>query len=536
MTKTTTTRGKEAQEKERIKDDGAINDEDEAKMMMIKEVVRDACEEGGYTLRRRRNSSRVNECTTTETTKGGEGGGGGSYRVSLEEQILILSTSSSEIKFDVDDFLRRLVHEVKEYARPPTSNFHVGAACLTNRGNIFLGVNVEVEKCALNRSVHAEQCMIMNAMVGIRNAELEEYRRKEKMKGGKTTKEEREKERRKEHKSNNNNNNESNEEEEKEKIVKIAITHAPCGHCRQFMNELRDAKDIQILLPGMAAMRLEELLPKAFGPLDLEVPGDEEHREERIKRRKSEGSDAIVVDEEKVHVRTLLLDGCPPNPRDRDGLGTMEKFCKLMREALEDGRIRFGQHSFGNLEEEALIFAAIEELAHTMAHSYAPYTDSPCAIAIPAEDRWKTGDKISGMRFYFGASVECAAYNPSMTPMHAMQVALHCTPFRPSSYKRSSPAYGHIGTRPLFWSRRRCPISIYVFGFRDAKISYAETLKKEFEDIARRCDTDYAPHFIMKEILFDRHMFSVEDPHAVIVREYERIRSRFVEVLDWYSL
>ena len=91
-------------------------------MMMIKEVVRDACEEGGYTLRRN-SSLGVNECTTTETTKGGEGGGGegSSYRVSLEEQILILSSSSSEIKFDVDDFLRRVVHEVKEYARPPTS-------------------------------------------------------------------------------------------------------------------------------------------------------------------------------------------------------------------------------------------------------------------------------------------------------------------------------------------------------------------------------------------------------------------------------
>jgi hypothetical protein len=28
----------------------------------------------------------------------------------------------------------------------------------------------------------------------------------------------------------------------------------------------------------------------------------------------------------------------------------------------------------------------------------------------------------------------------------------------------------------------------------------------------------------------------VEDPQDVIVREYERIRSMFVEVLDWYSL
>ena len=120
MIDTTKTRGKEEEKKERTDEDETKDDEDEAKMMTIKEVVRDACEEGGYALRRRNSSLGVNECTTTETTKGGEGEGGSSYGVSLEEQILILSTSSSEIKFDVDDFLRRLVHEVKEYARPPT--------------------------------------------------------------------------------------------------------------------------------------------------------------------------------------------------------------------------------------------------------------------------------------------------------------------------------------------------------------------------------------------------------------------------------
>ena len=88
------------------------------------------------------------------------------------------------------------------------------------------------------------------------------------------------------------------------------------------------------------------MLTTAFGPLDLEVPGDEEHRKERIKRRKSEASDAIIVGEkdEKVRVRTLLLDGCPPTRRDRDGLGTMEKFYKVVRKAVKDGRIDENHH------------------------------------------------------------------------------------------------------------------------------------------------------------------------------------------------
>ena len=78
----TKARGKEEEKKERTDEDETKDDEDEAKMMMSKEVVRDACEEGGYTVRRN-SSLGVNECTTTETTKGGEGGEGSSYGVSL---------------------------------------------------------------------------------------------------------------------------------------------------------------------------------------------------------------------------------------------------------------------------------------------------------------------------------------------------------------------------------------------------------------------------------------------------------------------
>jgi len=424
----------------------------DTKAAVVKELVREACEENGYRLESSVVAKKLE--SFSEKTKNGVTA--------------------------IEDFLRLAVHEVKEYARPPTSNFHVGAACLTTRGNIFFGVNVEVEKCALNRSVHAEQCMIMNA--------------KFHLDGASWTK---------------NNGRVGTGNDEKEKITKIAITHAPCGHCRQFMNELRDAKDIQILLPGMEATRLEELLPKAFGPLDLEVPGDEEHREDRIKRRKSEGSAAIVVDDEEktVHVRTLLLDGCPPNPRDPDGLGVVEKFCKLLREATDEGK-KMGK--FDDVPEcQTFAIRVFEKLAYTMAHSYAPYTDSPCAIAIPV---FNSGDGT--VDFHFVASAECAAYNPSMTPMHAMQVALHCTPSRPPSYKKSSPEYENIENRPILWSQGHAELPIFVFGFGDAKISYTETLKKEFEDISRRHGSDGTASpigFRVHDFRFDRHAFDRED-------------------------
>ena len=442
--------------------------------VVVKSLVREACEENGYKLPGRWKKD--------------------------------IASAFGKDDANEDALLRLVVHEAKEYARPPTSNFHVGAACCTNRGNVFVGVNVEVEKCALHRSIHAEQCMIMNAKFhmdgGLEKCDDDDDDDKEK-----------------------------ENQKEKEKIVKIAITHAPCGHCRQFINELRDARDILILLPGMDATPFGALLPYAFGPLDLEVPGDEEHRKERIKRRKSEASDAIIVGEkdEKVRVRTLLLDGCPPNPRDRDGLGTMEKFYKVVRKAVKDGRIE-GNHHHG-VEHAATTI--IEKLAHTMAHSYAPYTDSPCAIAIPVRC---DESEIGRVHWHFASSVECAAYNPSMTLTHAIQVALHCSSSRPQSYRISSEKYNPASheTRPILWNTSFSgDVDVFVFGFRDAKISYTETLEKEIKDIAKhyRDGKEIVPSVRVNEILFDRHGFDDdEDNETAIITEFNRILKRFSAV------
>ena len=38
-------------------------------------------------------------------------------------------------------------------------------------------------------------------------------------------------------------------------IEAIAVSAPPCGHCRQFLYEFSDGRDIQILLAGSAADR-----------------------------------------------------------------------------------------------------------------------------------------------------------------------------------------------------------------------------------------------------------------------------------------
>ena len=90
----------------------------------------------------------------------------------------------------------------QKYAIPPTSRFYVGAAALGASGAVFLGVNVEFPGLPLNASVHAEQFALVTAL-------------------------------------------RANET----RLVAIATTAAPCGHCRQFMNELRHASELCCVIP-----------------------------------------------------------------------------------------------------------------------------------------------------------------------------------------------------------------------------------------------------------------------------------------------
>jgi cytidine deaminase len=117
-----------------------------------------------------------------------------------------------------------LLAAAAKLARPPISNFHVGAVARGLSGKLYSGANVEFAGEALSFTVHAEQSAVANAW----------------MSG-------------------------------EEGIDLIAVTAAPCGYCRQFLNELTTADRLIISIVPGETKTLRELLPSAFGPRDLEI-------------------------------------------------------------------------------------------------------------------------------------------------------------------------------------------------------------------------------------------------------------------------
>lgn len=137
-----------------------------------------------------------------------------------------IDTLCDTYNIDLDTLLRSCLPLASELAIAPISQFYVGAIALgvdkAGQTQFYFGANVEFANQALGLVVHAEQSAINNAWLN----------------GAK-------------------------------QIIKIAISDAPCGHCRQFMNELVKANELAILLPT-SRFKLTELLPHSFGPKDLE--------------------------------------------------------------------------------------------------------------------------------------------------------------------------------------------------------------------------------------------------------------------------
>ena len=119
--------------------------------------------------------------------------------------------------------LERLA-EAESYARPALSGFRVGAVVRGTSGAVYLGANIEFRGESLGQTVHAEQAALANAFM-----------------------------------------------HDERGVEAIAVSAAPCGHCRQFLFEFVGGRDIEILVPGQPAIALSALLPKPFGPQDLNV-------------------------------------------------------------------------------------------------------------------------------------------------------------------------------------------------------------------------------------------------------------------------
>ncbi|KAJ0254200.1 Cytidine deaminase 1 [Hirschfeldia incana] len=152
-----------------------------------------------------------------------------SFVISPEEA----ESAANELGVSVLQLLPSLVNPAKSYARPPISKFHVGAVGLGSSGRIFLGVNVEFPGLPLHHSIHAEQFLVTNLTLN-----------------------------------------------DERHLRHFAVSAAPCGHCRQFLQEIRDAPEIKLVItdPNAAAdpdadsdgfLRLGSILPHRFGPEDL---------------------------------------------------------------------------------------------------------------------------------------------------------------------------------------------------------------------------------------------------------------------------
>lgn len=110
------------------------------------------------------------------------------------------------------------------YSYAPLSKFYVGAIVRGLSGKLYFGANVEFDGVQLGQTVHAEQSAISHAW----------------MKG-------------------------------EQGVADITINYSPCGHCRQFMNELSTANELKIQLPKREGQPLHYYLPESFGPSDLGI-------------------------------------------------------------------------------------------------------------------------------------------------------------------------------------------------------------------------------------------------------------------------
>lgn len=223
----------------------------------------------------------------------------------------------------IDTLLLMLLKPAAKLARPPISNYHVGAVGLAGSGNIYIGGNLEFPGAPLNQSVHAEQFLVANLLV-----------------------------------------------HGEQRLDTLAISAAPCGHCRQFYSEMVCADSVRFLFGSHDSPEepheysLSELLPARFGPLDLL---------------------------EDVSAPLLL------EPQDN----RLKWAASAQRELLRAGR---GDGALGRAAEAA--FEAAQR-------SYAPYTRCPSGAAIVTR----------GGGIFTGSYVENAAYNPGLHPLQAAVVA-----------------------------------------------------------------------------------------------------------------
>lgn len=137
------------------------------------------------------------------------------------EQITLLM---QQTRLDADRLALALLPLAAACAVVPVSGFQVGAIARGSSGHWYFGANMEFRGAAIQQTVHAEQSAITHAW----------------LRG-------------------------------ERQLAAVTVNYTPCGHCRQFMNELNSGTALRISLPDRAPGTLADYLPEAFGPGDLGI-------------------------------------------------------------------------------------------------------------------------------------------------------------------------------------------------------------------------------------------------------------------------
>ena len=122
----------------------------------------------------------------------------------------------------VEKLMLGLLPLAQSYSRAPISNFYVGVVVRGASGSLYTGANIEIPGQCLGFAVHAEQSALSNAYMHSEQA-----------------------------------------------VTALAVGGAPCGHCRQFIDEMSPDGEIMILTPDQPPRKLSAILPAAFGPAAL---------------------------------------------------------------------------------------------------------------------------------------------------------------------------------------------------------------------------------------------------------------------------
>ena len=142
----------------------------------------------------------------------------------------------SQLNMSLEPLMVKMLPLAGVFATVPISGFRVGAVAQTesrfepSQKELYLGANLEFEDQTLNATIHAEQSAVMNAW----------------HQGG-------------------------------GRLLAVATSKTPCGHCRQFLNEFYGGKNLSIIQPGnqeneYRTQPLINLLPQPFTPTDLDKP------------------------------------------------------------------------------------------------------------------------------------------------------------------------------------------------------------------------------------------------------------------------